>query len=216
MSDSQINVDELFSALCVDLQVLGKDFWQQVADEAGYCHVYKYNKLQTEGAPVEYFYLLNSGVAREHCLFSDGRDINSAFYHGPALIGCVNSYQEDSYAKASISMVTSGTCYRITSERFLQLLRACPDYEEVMYQLLLRSYKENQERLRLLLYKSAEERLQEYLSSERAPALQIPDYHVASYLGITPVTMHRAKTKIKKLEAWSVTQNAMSLEENAS
>lgn len=214
MSDSQIDLDELFNTLCEDLQSLGRDFWQKAASEASHCHVYKYNKLQTEGAPVEYFYFLNAGVAREHCLFSDGRDINSAFYHGPALIGCVNSYEKDAYATVSISMVTSGSCFRISSERFLELLLDTPNGEKILYRLLLGSYERVQERLRLLLYKSAEERLQEYLNRDRTPVLQIPDYHVASYLGITPVTMHRAKTKIKKLEEWSVTRNAMSTEKS--
>jgi len=101
-------------------------------------------------------------------LFSDGRDINSAFYHGPVLIGCVNSYQNNSYATVSVSMVTSGSCYRIASERFFQRLLASPDGEKVLYRLLVRSYERVQERLRLLLYKSAEERLQEYLNREKA------------------------------------------------
>ncbi|GAB1266053.1 hypothetical protein NBRC116493_17330 [Aurantivibrio infirmus] len=203
MGNSNVQLNDFFDILCDDLKLLGTDFWQQVASVASHSRVYKYNKLQTENSPIEYFYILESGVAREHCLFSDGRDINSAFYHGPALIGCVNSYREDSNAKTSISMITSGTCFRVESERFLQLVLALPDGEKHLYRLLQKSYKRVQDRLRLLLYKNAEERLQEFVGGQESTLLQIPDYHIASYLGITPVTMHRAKTKIKKLNAWN-------------
>ncbi len=178
---------------------LGDETWKHLQSLSEYRKAKKNEILQREGQRVEHCFFLVSGVAREHILFNDGRDVNSAFHRGPALIGSVSTYRANIDAGYSLSMLTTGYYYRIDSSTLVDVITRHPQGENWLNTILIKAYTDVQRRLLFLLHKNAEERLLEFIDTYPDLMTQIPDYHIASYLGITPVTMHRAKSKIKRI-----------------
>lgn len=176
---------------------LGVDVWAEILSLAEYKRAKKNEFLQKEGSPVDYLFFIVAGVAREHLVFMDGRDVNASFHQGPILVGNAFAYRAELDAGYSISMITVGYYYRIETRVFLEKVSAHPRGERWLHAMLARSYVKLQRRMLLLLHKNAEDRLQEF--AENYPHLLriIPDYHIATYLGITAVTMHRAKRKLR-------------------
>ena len=176
---------------------LGVDFWADLLSQSEYKKAKKNTYLQREGAPVTYLFFIVSGIAREHLVFVDGRDVNATFYQGPVLIGSPFSYSAELDAGYSLSMITSGYYYRIETSIFIEKIKQQPQGDRWLNAMLARSYVNLQRRMLLLLHKNAEERLLEFAENNPRLMREVPDYHLATYLGITPVTMHRAKRKLR-------------------
>lgn len=176
---------------------LGVDLWEDLLRQAEYKKARKNEYLQKEGSPVNYMFFVVSGIAREHLVFVDGRDVNATFHEGPALVGNAFSYRAELDASYSISMVTPGFYYRIESNIIIEKITQHPQGERWLNAMLARSYTKLQRRMLLLLHKNAEERLLEFAEAHPNLIKQVPDYHIATYLSITPVTMHRAKRKLR-------------------
>ncbi len=187
---------------------LGVDLWADLLGKAEYKKAKKNEFLQREGSPVNYLFFIVSGVAREHLVFVDGRDVNATFHEGPILVGSPFSYRAELDAGYSISMLTSGYYYRIETNILTEKLATHPLGERWLNAMLARSYVRLQRRLLLLLHKNAEERLMEFAETYPRFIEKIPDYHIATYLGITPVTMHRAKRKLRGKYEHSVEEDA--------
>ena len=75
--------------------------------------------------------------------------------------------------------------------KFRKLMAQHHDIEGFYRVGLERLFIMKEERESSLLLESAEARYLEFLASHRGPLANIPQYHIASYLGISPVSLSR-------------------------
>ncbi|MGH1470297.1 MAG: Crp/Fnr family transcriptional regulator [Cellvibrionaceae bacterium] len=164
---------------------------------------HKNEVLQSENNPVEYMFFLTEGIAREHLIFNDGRDININFWSSPALIGSIFTYKLGVNANTSITMLTPGKYRKIPMQNFLKKIENDKNGSCWVNNILESQNHWLRKRSLLLSHKNAEDRVKDFASTFPGLFKTIPDYHIASYLGITPVTMHRAKTKLLKQQSFA-------------
>ncbi|MGI1677931.1 MAG: Crp/Fnr family transcriptional regulator [Cellvibrionaceae bacterium] len=156
----------------------------------------KNDVLQSENKPVKYVFFILEGIVREHLIFNDGRDINITFWSAPALIGSIFNCEPGTNANTSLSMLTSGKYRKIPIELFLKQIGKDQRGIHCVNDILETQNHWLRKRSLLLSHKNAEDRVKDFALTFPGLYKVIPDYHIASYLGITPVTMHRAKTKL--------------------
>ncbi|MCU0677789.1 MAG: Crp/Fnr family transcriptional regulator [Myxococcota bacterium] len=136
--------------------------------------------------------LIASGLVRVYEIDAKGRDRNLRFLAAPNLATALTSHITREPSREWIEAVTPVVGWRA---RFSDLERA-PRGERWMRVLAEQHYLSMERRMRMLQIPSAAERYRFYREHlDPAIVAGMPDFHVASYLGVTPETLSRARRR---------------------
>jgi len=140
-------------------------------------------------------YLIVQGIVRYYYLLPDGKEWNKAFFCEGRLIGSLNALLTQAHCPFSIEALEDCTLYRIPIECFDRL----PHLSSIQQQLTQELFLRNESREAVLLTGDAEARY--HWLEQHEPWLlkrSIPQYHLASYLGMDAVSLSRLKRKLKQ------------------
>ncbi len=147
---------------------------------------------------VEDFYFLIDGLARYYYLTENGKEFNKSFAEKPGhLLSSISAVSKGETSPFSVEVLSDFTALAITYKDFLDLGKQ----NEAWNRLHLRMFenliikKERREADFLLL--SATQRYEKFLKEYAMIANVVPNYHIASYLGITEVALSRIRKKMK-------------------
>ena len=139
---------------------------------------------------------LRSGLVRYFHLTEDGRERNHTFAAEGNLVGCLPAFVGPGPCPFAVEALEPTETYLIDSDT----TRAFNDRHNCWVLLRLRLMEHialrKEERETEFLLDSAEARYRRFLARYRALADRIPQYHIASYLGITPVALSRIRKRI--------------------
>jgi CRP-like cAMP-binding protein len=147
---------------------------------------------------VEDFYFLIDGLARYYYLTEKGKEFNKSFAEKKGhLLSSISAVSHGTGSPFSVEVLSSFTTLYIPYKKLLELGEKYKEWND----LLLRIYenliikKERREADFLLL--SARERYEKFLSDYSMIEDAVPNYHIASYLGITDVALSRIRKEMK-------------------
>jgi CRP-like cAMP-binding protein len=134
--------------------------------------------------------LVREGIFREFVCDSHGKEHNRAFCFPGDFAG---DFPGDFPGSSSIQALTSGSMWVIPAEEFDRLVQTEPAWLQAAHEWAHDRLMKKFEREYQLLTLPAPERYN--LLEARAPRLirEIPAYHLASYLGITPISLSRLR-----------------------
>lgn len=134
---------------------------------------------------VRYFYRTKDGLERNHTFAAEEN-----------LVGCLPVYTGAGACSFTVAAIELTRTLEIPAEVFLSL----DDRHECWLRMKLRLMQflalRKEAREASFLLDSAEARYRHYLDCFQHLAERIPQYHVASYLGITPVALSRIRKRI--------------------
>lgn len=141
--------------------------------------------------------ILISGVLRGYLLGVDGQDITDSFIFRPGDVA-MNCHGIGEISPVTIESVVDCQIARIPVERILYYLEKRPAmfkaYNRYIMQVLLRYWEG-----KMLLHRcSAMERYRWFLDNYPGLIDVVSNKHVASFLGMTPVTLSRLRRKIRE------------------
>ncbi len=142
----------------------------------------------------EFFYL-RSGIARAWYQRND-REITGWLTFAGDLAGCFSSMATGEAASEWIEIIEDAQVIAFDYPRLQQAGETRPALLKLSLRILEWSYLRLEDRLAALQCTSAEERLRHLLEREARVLERVPHYQVASYLGITPETLSRVKSKL--------------------
>lgn len=142
-------------------------------------------------------YLIESGYIRMYFLSKDGKDFNKNFFGPGALILPLTSRMQNEPSLFSISSIGTCTLWQCDMQQFEALLPEST-VSTLKYQLQTRLLDGKLQREHDLLTLSAKKRYQKLMAQHPELVEHIPLHHLASYLGITPVTLSRLRADLKK------------------
>ena len=147
---------------------------------------------------VEDFFFLTKGLARYYYLTENGKEFNKSFAQKEGhLLSSISSVAYGTGSPFSVEVLSEFITLFISYKNFLDLTVLCKDWNT----LVLRMYenlvikKERREADFLLL--SARQRYEKFLEEYSMIKEVVPDYHIASYLGITNVALSRIRKEMK-------------------
>ena len=169
----------------------------ELLKEAQTIHVKRNSLLVEAGEIQQQVLVLVRGVARGFLLDADGRDITDCFAYrqGEVLMGC-NALGTPSL----ISLETMRDCelLSIPLSRVLPLMDENPVLLKCYIQFLLKGLDRHWEGKMLMYRCSAMERYQWFLKKYPGLIDQVSNKHVASFLGMTPVTLSRLRRSVRE------------------
>ncbi|WP_419764730.1 MAG: Crp/Fnr family transcriptional regulator [Arcobacter sp.] len=147
---------------------------------------------------VEDFYFLISGLARYYYLTVEGKEFNKSFAEKQGhLLSSISSVSYGTGSPFSVEVLSDFISLHIPYKKLLDLGQEFKQWND----LLLRIYenlvikKEKRESDFLLL--NARERYEKFLDDYSMIENAVPNYHIASYLGITDVALSRIRKEMK-------------------
>jgi CRP-like cAMP-binding protein len=151
--------------------------------------------LVRAGEASDTLYLLGSGLVRLYYVTPDGRERNKAFYREGQVTGPVSAAMTGSAAPFSIECLEP---VEALAFRYPDLRRAAHDIGAIaaLYtDLLAEAFIRNEQREAMLLTCDARQRYAWLQEHEGELLARLPQFHIASYLGIDAVSLSRLKRK---------------------
>lgn len=156
----------------------------------------KKNKdLQTIGQTCRTIYFVKEGSARIY-YYKEGKDVTEYFAFENDLIIRAESLFTGKPSHKAIQAIRDTAFIAIPATPLFQLFDRHPDVERLFRKVVERSYVDTINRLESLQFHDAEERYKSLIELSPEVVREIPLKHIASYLGITQVSLSRIRASL--------------------
>ena len=140
--------------------------------------------LMQAGETDTHHYYVEKGLLRMYIIDQDGKEFNILFARERQWIGDLGTPAETPYF---IETVENSTVFSITEDNFQALNRRFSR----LAGNIRKSYIFLQKRFVSILSKTAEENYEELVRDHPELTSRLPQYHISSYLGVTPVFLSK-------------------------
>ena len=156
-------------------------------------HIIKKGRdLQPIGHTCRTIYFINRGLGRIY-YFKDDTDITESFAFENQVIARVESLFSGKPSRKGIQMLEESEVVAINATQLFRLYNDFPDIERLFRKIFESGYVDTVHRIESLQFHSAEERYLDLLESSPNILKRVPLKLIASYLGITPVSLSRIR-----------------------
>lgn len=169
-----------------------------LADITEYRSLQKGELLIGQGDKLDKFVFLIDGILRGFFLDINGRDITDCFMHerGAAVLFCMTTKEGPS--PVGVEALTACNLLCVRSDAMEALMREEPELVW-MYSVFLQNILQAHWKIKTILCQcTAMERYQWFLNAYPGLIDRISNKHIASYLGITPVTLSRLRRELRE------------------
>lgn len=152
----------------------------------------KNKDLQPIGHTCKTIYFINKGIARIY-YYKDRIDITESFSFENNLIARVESLFTGKPSRKAIQILEDAEIVAINANELFKLYDTFPEIERLFRKIFEAAYVETVNRIEGMQFHPAEERYKALLTEAPNILLKVPLKYVASYLGITQVSLSRIR-----------------------
>jgi CRP-like cAMP-binding protein len=152
----------------------------------------KGKNVQDIGHTCKTIYFVKKGVVRIY-YFKEATDITESFEFENAFVARAESLFTGKPSKKAIQALEDTTLIAIDSNKLFKLFDSHPDLERLFRKIIESSYVNTVNRIESIQFHTAEERYKALLKETPDVLKRIPLKYVASYLGITQVSLSRIR-----------------------
>ncbi len=143
------------------------------------------------GDQSDVFFIIIKGIARNYDLDDKGKEYTKVFRGPGELIGPYAETLAKKPARFFIQALSDCEVISFSYAHFSFMMEQYPQWQKLGRMMAEENYLEKEKREYELLHFSAERRYLEFLTQYGELAQDIPQYHVASLLGISPEALNR-------------------------
>ena len=152
--------------------------------------------LVREGTVGNRLYFMERGVARSFC-YKDGKEITFWFGAEGSFISSYNGYIASKPGYGTIELLEDSTIYAVEQPAIQALFRQNLELANWGRKLAELELIKTEQMLMSHLFKTAQEKYQDLLTQQPDLLQRVQLGHIASYLGVTQVTLSRIRTKTR-------------------
>jgi len=150
--------------------------------------------LLHEGEISQNLYFIKKGCLRMW-FNNDGKDITFQFFFEGQAVSSIDSFIESNPSLFSIESIEPTTLISISKEGFRQLFCYYPELKDGFQEILFQRFR-NYAKLFLSQIKDTPSKRYEELMKTRPEIIRrVPQHYIASYLGITPISLSRIRNR---------------------
>jgi CRP-like cAMP-binding protein len=157
--------------------------------------VSKGDRLLEAGSICRNGYFILEGCFRYFIINSEGIEFNTQFSFEAWWIGDMQGILNNIPSKVNIEALEDSTLLAISAADYNYLLKNSHSFALFKYRLRIKSYESRIDHSNEF-HESAEKRYLNLLSKTPFITQRVSQYHIASYLGITPESLSRLRKKI--------------------
>jgi len=150
--------------------------------------------LLYEGDKAQNIYLIQKGLLR---LWNnnDGDDITFQFFFENQIVSSFESLYTDQPSLYSIESIEETTVKVLTKDKLTELLNTHEELRELFTQIICQRFIDYTHFFLSRIKENPQQRYHELVEKEPQILKRVPQYYIASYLGITPVSLSRIRNK---------------------
>lgn len=151
--------------------------------------------LQT-GAEQTHLFVIVSGLIRYYYTTPNGKEWNRVFFREQQIIGSLSAMLTQSPSRFTIAALEASKLIATPINSFIKLGDSFPQISRLQTQVTEEMFLRNELREGILLTGNTEERYQWLIGNEPWLLERVPQYQLASYLGMDAVSFSRVKSKL--------------------
>ena len=173
---------------------LSKEAEEAIAGISNTICIKKNKDLQPIGYTCKTIYFINKGVARIY-YHKDGIDITEGFYFENNIIARVESLFTGKPSRKAIQILEEAEIVAIDAIALFKLYDKFPEIERLFRKIFEAGHVDTVNRIEGIQFHTAEERYKALLNEANDVLKKVPLKYVASYLGITQVSLSRIRAR---------------------
>lgn len=168
--------------------------WDQLS------HLYKQKEIPAkttlleEGKISKTIFIIENGCLRTW-VNNNGTDITTQFFFEGQSVSSIESFRTHQPSLYSIESIENCVLQTVSQKDFQMALEESPTLKKEMEEHLFKRFIEVQKYLLSHLRNTPQERYQKLLKSHPEIIIRVPQHYIASYLGITPVSLSRIRNR---------------------
>lgn len=182
---------ETLKAAIVQAASINDMEWNEFVGRTAVLQIKKGEYLVRAGETVERAYFCTVGLFRLFYPLENGKEYNKSFALERDFVTSYGAMIKREPSYFSIQALEHSTVIAIDYRLLLDMMERSHAWERLVRKCAEQLYMKKEERERQLLYLDAAGRYEAFLKSYPGLAGRIPQYHIASYLGISPVSLSR-------------------------
>ena len=141
-----------------------------------------------------------SGIFRVFCITEAGIEKTLSFRTRGQFLAAFTPHLENRETWYSIQALTRGDLVYLPLDQWETLYAGHPCWEKVFKEYVVRLFIEKEDRERSFLTEDAKTRYLRFKDNFPELEQQIPQFYIASFLGISPVSLSRIRADLKKID----------------
>lgn len=150
-------------------------------------------QLLNEGQISARMFLVKSGALREY-FYSDGRELTLEFITENQAVASFDSFLNGTRSEFLIETLEPSVVYEISVEMFREWMKTV-EFQQNFNMLFYKRFSEISKRLMSFIRDSPQQRYEQLLRNRPELLLRFPQHYIASYLGITSVSLSRIRNR---------------------
>lgn len=171
---------------------LSKEAEKAIYEISSEMKIKKNTILQPIGHTCKTIYFIKKGVARIY-YFKEDIDITESFAFENEIVARVESLFGNIPSKKAIQLLEDSELFAINATLLFNLYDQFPEIERLFRLIFESAYVDTVNRIESIQFHSAEERYNSLITQSANVIKRVPLKHIASYLGITPVSLSRIR-----------------------
>ncbi len=150
--------------------------------------------LLQEGEISNTIYFIKHGCLREW-FNKDGKDITFQFFFDGQPVASIDSFVNQQPSLFTIESIEPSTIVLIERNTFNQLLEKLPDFKDRFKDFMFQRFSNYSQLFLSRIKDSPQERYEDLLHTHPEILQRVPQHYIASYLGITPISLSRIRNR---------------------
>lgn len=171
---------------------LSKEAENAIIEISRELRIKKNTVIQDIGQTCKTIYFIKKGVARIY-YFKEDIEITESFAFENNILARVESLFRNKPSKKAIQLLEDSELIAINANLLFKLYDQFPEIERLFRLIFESAYVDTVNRIETIQFHTAEERYKMLLNESSDVIKRVPLKHIASYLGITPVSLSRIR-----------------------
>lgn len=182
-------IDELINSIKGD-----RENWDKFGDIFMERKIGSKTVLLNAGEIAKYVHFIKNGCLREW-YNKDGKDITFQFFMEGQPVASIDSFLSGEPSLFSIESIEPSTIISVRKDDIEKLLAVYPNLKDKFQQFIYQRFRNYSQLFLSRITYSPKERYEDLLKHKPEILKRIPQHYIASFLGITPVSLSRIINK---------------------
>ena len=150
--------------------------------------------LLQEGEISNHAHYIKKGCLRQW-FNKDGKDITFQFFFEDQAVASIDSFTNNKPSLFTIECIEPSIILSINNDNFAQLHCIYPELKDGFQDFIFQRFKNYSQLFLSRIKDSPRERYEDLISNHPEIMQRVPQHYIASYLGITPISLSRIRNR---------------------
>jgi len=173
---------------------INSKIWDRLKEVATEQELPAKHTLLREGEVSNTIYLIKNGCLRL-CFNNDGKDVTFQFFFEGDAVSSIESFWADQASMFSLESIEVSTILVVSKKDFQRVVNGSNETKELVNQHIFQRLITYQKLFLSRIKEKPQERYEQLLANNPDIFNRIPQHYIASYLGITSVSLSRIRNR---------------------